>query len=447
MPDARHRLLLLNPPAPQPAFRDCYCSGTSKGTFFIHPLDLQIQSGFFPESDFQLAYIDAVFEKLRPPDVLKRIKLFNPDSILALVGHAFFDNDATFLDQLKTLRPSLKLYLSGDSARFNPKKVFARLAQIDGLLMDFGTPGLYNHIKGEDSPHVITPDSSQAQGDGNLARFQYPLPQSGVINRYSYRLPFFRSPPYYSIATSFGCPFSCLYCNTHLLGYRTRPVDEVVDELCYAAEHGYRSLYVRDATFLFDKERTLRLFRMWEQTGLRFEWICFTRPDLIDDEVAGFAAGLGCRMMMVGVESYDESCLNAVSRTIKPGDIIKAFKTLRKFGIRSAAQVIVGLHHANQDAREKPVEYQNRLEDFLKGIDPDYISLNIYQSRPGVPAGNRILEQLGSGTKQHLALAERLNRHFYFRPITFFRQLRTVRSFPQLALQTRIAAGLFFNQS
>jgi hypothetical protein len=250
MPQDRHRLLLLNPPAPQPVFRDCYCSGISKGSFFIHPLDLQIQSGFFPPADFQLAFIDAVYERLKPPEVFERIKLFKPDSILSLVGHSFFDSDAAFLDQLKSVLPSAGLYLSGDNARFTPAAVFARLASIDGLLTDFGMPDLYNHIIGKASPGVITPKSRQPKADRNIQRFQYPLPHDDVINRYSYRLPFFKSPRYYSIATSFGCPFSCLYCNTHLLGYRTRPVDQVVAELYAASGHGFKSLYVRDATFL-----------------------------------------------------------------------------------------------------------------------------------------------------------------------------------------------------
>ncbi len=447
MPEHRHRLLLLNPPAPQPVFRDCYCSGISKGSFYVHPLDLQIQSGFFPEADFQLEFIDAVFERLKPSEVFKRIKLFKPDSILSLVGHAFFDSDAAFLRQLRTVMPSAKLYLSGDIVRFTPAEVFERLPESDGLLTDFGTPDLLNHIRGEDSPGVLTQNSSKKQGGKNLKRFRHPLPQDELINRYSYRLPFFKSPRYYSIATSFGCPFSCLYCNTHLLGYRTRPIDQVVEELYFASGLGFRSLYVRDATFLYDKERTLKLFREWKRTDLKFQWICFTRPDLIDAEVAEVAAGLGCCMMMVGVESYDENCLNAVSRNIKPSDMIKAFKTLRKFGIRSAAQVIVGLHNANQHSNQKLVEYQRRLEDFLKDIDPDYVSLNIYQPRPGVPTANRILEQLESGTERHLALADRINKHFYFRPGAFFKQLATIRSFPQLALQSKIAASLFFNHS
>ena len=447
MPEHRHRLLLLNPPAPQPVFRDCYCSGISKGSFFIHPLDLQIQSGFFPEVDFQLEFIDAVFERLKPPEVLKRIKAFNPDSILSLVGHAFFDCDAAFLLQVRTVLPSAKLYLSGDIVRFSPDEVFEWLPEIDGLLTDFGMPDLLNHIRGEDSPGVLTQNSSKKQGGRNLKRFRHPLPQGEVINRYSYRLPFFKSPRYYSIATSFGCPFDCLYCNTHLLGYRTRPIDQVVEELYFASGHGFRSLYLRDATFLYDKKKTMRLFREWERTELQFQWICFTRPDLIDDDVAEFAAGLGCCMMMVGVESYEENCLNAVSRNIKQSDIINAFKTLRKFGIRSTAQVIVGLHDTNQHPSEKLSNYQRRLEDFLKNIDPDYVSLNIYQPRPGVPTANRVLAQLESGTARHQALANRINKHFYFRPNAFFRQLTTIRSFPQLALQAKIAASLFFNRS
>jgi radical SAM superfamily enzyme YgiQ (UPF0313 family) len=447
MPGLRHRLLLLNPPAPQPVFRDCYCSGISKGPFFIQPLDLQIQSGFFPQADFQLEFIDAVFEKLKPSAALKRISAFKPDSILSLVGHAFFDSDATFLRQVRAALPSARIYLSGDIARFTPDAVFDRLAGINGLLTDFGTPDLLACIRGEGSAGVLTKNRIKTPDGVNLQRFSHPLPQSEVISRYAYRLPFFKSPRFYSIATSFGCPFGCLYCNTHLLGYRTRPVDQIVEELHFAWQQGFKSLYVRDATFLYDKERTVKLFREWKRTGLQFQWICFTRPDLIDEDVAEYAAGLGCCMMMVGVESYDENCLKTVSRNIRLSDIINAFKTLRKFGIRSAAQVIVGLHDTGQHCPEKLLDYRKMLEDFLKEIDPDYVSLNIYQPRPGVPTAHRLLAQLETDIERHQALAEHINRRFYFQAGAFFRQLTTIRSVQQIALQAKIAAGIFLNRS
>jgi radical SAM superfamily enzyme YgiQ (UPF0313 family) len=432
----------LNPPASRAVFRDCYCSGASKGSIYIHPLDLQIQSGFFDDEDFKLEFIDAVFERLRPAEALKRIEAFLPDSILSLVGHACFDSDAAFLHRVKTALPATRLYLSGDIARFSPAEVFERLPYIDGILTDFGTPDLVNHIRGVASPRVLTRTGTKLPAGSVLKAFNYPHPQGRVINRYAYRLPFFKSPRYYSIATGFGCPFSCLYCNTHLLGYRTRAVEQVVEELHFASGHGFRSLYVRDATFLYDKERTMRLFREWERTGLQFQWICFTRPDLIDEELAEFAARLGCCLMMVGVESYDEDCLNAVSRSIKTGDIVNAFRTLRKFGIRSAAQIIVGLHDFNHDPGQDSRDYQKRIKNFLKILDPDFVSLNSFLPRPGIPDSRPILAQLQSIAGQYREVAKSINKSFYFRPRSIYRQLTAVRSLRQFLLQANIAAGL-----
>jgi hypothetical protein len=80
-------------------------------------------------------------------------------------------------------------------------------------------------------------------------------------------------------------------------------------------------------------------------------------------------------------------------------------------------------------------------------IDPDFVSLNIYQPCFDVPTANRVLAQLQSGTERHQALADRINKRFYFRAGALFRQLTTIRSMPQLALQAKIAAGLFISRS
>ena len=97
----RQRLLLLNPPAPSPVFRDCYCSGHTKGRLAAHPLDLQMQSGFFSDGEFRLEFIDAIQEGLSVRGALDRIGSFAPDAILTLVGDVVLAHDAAFLEQIK----------------------------------------------------------------------------------------------------------------------------------------------------------------------------------------------------------------------------------------------------------------------------------------------------------------------------------------------------------
>ena len=448
MGNQKLRLLLLNPPAFRPVFRDCYCSGPTKGAFFIHPLDLQIQSGYFTNNDFQLEFIDAVFEKQNANKTLEMIKKFRPDTILALVGQHTLENDKAFFTYLKSLSPNIRLFLSGDIARFDPILTFRELPEIDGILMDFGSPGLLEHFNGNDTPDLFLQNETGAPQPVTQKSFQYPLPWKGFVKKYRYRLPFFKEPLYYSIASSFGCPYTCNYCNTHLLGYRTRSIDHFVEELYFASGLGFRSLYVRDATFFFDRERTLHLLKAWAETDLKFQWICFTRPDLIDEELAEMAARLGCCLMMLGVESFDEGCLKDASRNMGLEDIKQAFNILQKFGIQTSAHIIVGMHKPDSHSIEKMDRidgYEKRLKRFLNIIDPDYISLNLFYPRPGIDIQNPFLNRSYLNREAHQAIAKRINRYFYFRPRTVARQMFAVQSLKQFIFQLKIAANLLLD--
>jgi len=438
------RLLFLNPPASQPVFRDCYCSGTNKGPFNIQPLDLQLQSGYFSEETFSSGFIDAVLEKLNSFKTFERVKAFKPDVILSLVGDAFLEEDTAFFNRLKSRFPKARLFLSGDIARFNPTVLFQSIPGLDGLLMDFASPGLLMHLKGEPTSEVLL-EADNEYRTGYTDRFEHPLPGKRFILKYKYRLPFFEKPNYYSLATSFGCPFGCDYCNTHKLGYRTRPVDDVVEELHYARTLGFKSLYIRDATFLYDRERTFQLLKAWEKTGLDFQWICFTRPDLIDEELARRASRMGCCLMMMGVESFDEECMQNVSRSVRIKDVESTFHILRKAGIRTAAQIIVGLSTTDCKDRVAADEYEKRLKRFLNTIDPDYISLNIFYPRPGIKVENPILNRLALNTNMHQTVANRINRYFYaYRPRSLARQALFIQSPQQLAYMTRSAVNLLW---
>ena len=152
---------------------------------------------------------------------------------------------------------------------------------------------------------------------------------------------------------------------------------------------------------------------------------------------------MGCRLMMLGVESFDEECLRHVSRSTSTEDIESTFHVLRRVGIRTAAQIIVGL--SIEDCRDRAAagRYEKRLKRFLNTIDPDYVSLNIFRPRPGARAENHILNRLAENPDMHRTIANRVNRYFYlYRPKSIGRQVALIRSPQQLANMVRAAVNL-----
>lgn len=439
------RVLLLNPPFDRQITRDCYCSNPAKSPMLPHPLDLQIQSGFFDSPAFELCFIDAVFARQSPDRTLEAVKAFAPDVALALVGAVSLESDRLFFRRMKEALPQVRLFLSGDVARFTPDVALQTIPEAEGLLLDFTSSALFDFISTGDFcatdlylGQAAFPPSAPAETRG----MAYPLPWAGAVTRYAYRLPFFSDPRYYSILASFGCPYQCAYCNTHGLGYKARAPEAFLEELAYAARLGFKSLYVRDATFGVDREQTLFLFKAWEQAGFAFEWMCFARPDRLDEELLACAARQGCRLMMLGVESFDEAWLRDVSKPMRLEAIKKSFRLLRKYDIRSAALLMMGMDHESLTFPDALIRYEQRLKRFLVELDPDYISLNVFSRRPGIETQDAVVRHVEANRQAYTSLTARVNRAFYFKPRTLLRQSALLRTPRQLALWFEIAANL-----
>jgi len=418
------KILFLNPPSVKPVFRDCYCSGFTKGTFNVHPFDLQVQSGFFSPEIFEIEFIDAVFEKLSFEKTIYKIKSFSPDIILSLVGGLFLEKDAFFLNYLTNEIPLSRLFISGDIARFKPQKIFNYIPCAEGVLMDFATSALVDYLNGKKSPYLITKKSNQKSNLLEIKSYKYPLPREEFIHKNSYLLPFFHDPKYYSIGTSYGCPYTCHYCNTHLLGFRLRPIEDIISELHFAAKMGYKSLYIRAATFMADKTRSVRLFEEWKKSRLKFEWICFSRPDLLSEELVAKASQTGCSLMMLGVESFDEKWLNKMNRPMSLKTTFHAFHLLKKYRIKSAAQIMLGMHNQSKGM----LEYEKKLLSFLNKLDPDYVSFNVFSYRPGIEDNGHYFDNIALNDLSYKKMAHRLEKSFYFHPRNIIKQLYHIKS-------------------
>ena len=115
-----------------------------------------------------------------------------------------------------------------------------------------------------------------------------------------------------------GCPFKCSFCdiapfwgrlNTH------RPIEHYVDELeRLVRRHGARDVFIVDDTFVLSRKAIVQFCDDIVRRDLRFEWGCYARVDLMDEDLIERMAAAGCRKVLYGVESGSDEVL---------GDIVK----------------------------------------------------------------------------------------------------------------------------
>lgn len=155
--------------------------------------------------------------------------------------------------------------------------------------------------------------------------------------------------PEIQIFTGRGCPFRCYFClypqTMHGHTYRFRSPENVVAEFEYIADNfpEVKEVVIEDDTFTADKQRVLEICRLLIQKGLnkRIRWMANSRVTL-DYETMVQMKIAGCRLLLPGFESGNQTILN----NIKKGTKVEQFKPFvdnaRKAGMQVHGCFIFG---------------------------------------------------------------------------------------------------------
>jgi anaerobic magnesium-protoporphyrin IX monomethyl ester cyclase len=369
------RVLLLNPPGTRIYFRDGYCSTSSKSGYCWHPLDLLVQSGILSARGHQVAFIDAIAQRLTPEAVLTRIAAFRPGLILGLAGDASWPEDVRFYRRLAAQMPKARLILSGDVPRFEPERTFREIPKTLATLSDFTTGSVADVCEGAATgPGLTTPDGVTIPSDDR--RWSAPSARHDLLPMGGYRLPFHGGSPFASVLASYGCPFSCTFCNTGMLGYKLRPAEETVAELRLVRDLGYRRVYIRDATANGHRRHWLETCRAITRARLDLSWNVFCTFQPFDAELAQAMADAGCKVVQFGIETDSDELRAQTGKAFKNEAAYAAVRYAHEAGMSVCGHFVLGL--PGQSAEEV-----RRTALLARNLELDYASFNLAAARPG----------------------------------------------------------------
>jgi radical SAM superfamily enzyme YgiQ (UPF0313 family) len=329
-------------------------------------------------------------------------------------------------------------------------------------LHDFASSDVLTHLAagGAETPTMTTrgpdgrPGPSRA-GAKPRGEYRVPRPRHELFPERGYRFSFARAPRFATVLTDHGCPYPCTFCVIGTLGFRTRPVTDVLEELDHLRARGVRELFVLDQTFGLARERSLELCRAFARRG-DLSWTTFSRPDVADDELLSAMRRAGCHTLILGAESADEGILRAHKKGYDLAEVRAGFRRAKRHGMRTVGTFVLGLPEETEESLARTLAFALELE-------LDYLSLNVAVPRFGTPFRARALE-LGlcerdelvmdqSGAEAFLptahldrgailAMKRRMVRRFYLRPGYLWRRARAAASPWELAAQAREGLAL-----
>jgi radical SAM superfamily enzyme YgiQ (UPF0313 family) len=186
----------------------------------------------------------------------------------------------------------------------------------------------------------------------------------------------------YTIVTSRGCPYQCVYCSKPITGnlWRARSPEDVVAEWRYLVrEMGATEIGITDDVWNLELDRAKEICRLLIAEGLgHVPWVTVhgMRADHTDAELFRLMKQAGCRRAGFGVESGNQAVLDSIKKRQTLDDVRQAFRQARAAGLQTMGFFIFGL----------PADTEETMEDtirFALELDPDMANFMIAAPYPG----------------------------------------------------------------
>tara|TARA_R110002073_G_scaffold258681_1_gene421658 strand:+ start:6953 stop:8350 length:1398 start_codon:yes stop_codon:yes gene_type:complete len=457
------RILFLNPPGEKIYIRDYYCSKVSKAYYLPQPVDLLIQSAFFNEPDYDILVMDCIAENKTIVEALEKIKNFDPNYIIGLIGSVSLEEDRLFYRTIEDQNPKSIIACSGDALLEKHKEKFQKYSWLDAIITNFFTNGFKQLIEGKDiieglvykqGQEVIVRDSKRSKP------IEMPTPKQQLFKGH-YRMPFANALPMATILTNYACPYPCTFCIMSTLPYVSRTADSIIEELKELKANGYKFLYFSDQTFFQSKAITNKVLEWMVAENYGLNWMCFSRVDVLNEKELKLMKAAGCTLIMFGVEWAEDDLLIHYKKHYTTEQIKTTFALTKKLGIKRLGTFLIGV------PGQSKASILNTIA-FAKEIKADYASFNVAVPRSNTSFRTEALTQgliddslevmdqsgnevtIGTGTLSRDELQKLKNkayRDFYFRPTYILKRLFNIKGWIEFKMHLTegfyIFKGLF----
>jgi len=258
----------------------------------------------------------------------RRIKEFGPD-LIAVGMFTYRHRDAfALIGKLKRVFANVKIAAGGPHVSTMERRVLE-----DCKYIDYGIT-----LEGEETLLELCGNKELRDIKGLIYRetdeIIYTGPREFIQD--IDRLPFPKYDRFYmkgyprtmTILTSRGCPHDCIFCSAKVtIGrkLRARSAENVIREIAYWRERGWKEFGIVDDNFTFNRKRVLDICDAIESRGMKdIKLTCGNgiRADRIDRELLRRMKDVGFYQLSIGVEAGN----NKVLKNIKKGENIETLE-------------------------------------------------------------------------------------------------------------------------
>jgi anaerobic magnesium-protoporphyrin IX monomethyl ester cyclase len=358
------------------------------------PLGMLYIATYLRENGIDVSIIDEAAQGYSLKGTVDWVKKENPDILGFSTCSSSCHKAALIADRVKKENPDIVTVFGNFYATFNAERILRKYPFVDIIIRGEGEHtslelakcleenGDLKKVLGinfrNNGQIISTPDrplikdvDSLPFPDREMLDVEYHNTTAGIV---------VAPKKFSSFVSSRGCVFQCRFCGCRRLArnlWRSRSVDNILEELHLLSSQGYKQFLFVDDNFTLNPKRVITLCQRLKKEKVDVEFFAEGRVDNCPQNMLQEMVRADCKMIYFGIENATQKVLDYYDKRTTPKQAEDATKKARKAGIDViVASFILG---APNETRK---EIQNTL-DFAQKIRVDIPQFNILATFPG----------------------------------------------------------------
>lgn len=309
-------------------------------------------------------------------DILRKVHLLQPDIIGYSLLYGSHWKYYGLANEIKQQYPQILQVAGGPFTTFYPRAI--NEFPVDAICIGEGDISLPNLIRKFEEKKTIedvkgfyvrTDNRIKITGLENLLDNldELPFPDRRLFYEQDALL---KKQEFKSFLSGRGCPYSCTYCFNHKFNemfrgkgkiIRKKSVNYFIEEIKETKDNfGCQFAIFEDDIFILDKA-WLEDFACKFKLRVGIPYICYVRPDLVDEDILKLLKESGCHIVRMAIETGNEIMRNAIlKRNMSNKTIIRTSDLIHKYGLKLSVSNMVGLPTETIDSFNETVNLNIR---------------------------------------------------------------------------------------
>lgn len=180
-----------------------------------------------------------------------------------------------------------------------------------------------------------------------------------------------------------GCPFACTYCSTSIFwerNFRVKSVEKVISEVRqYIKKYNvYRFAFHHDL-LTANRQYIMELSREIIRNNLNIKWACYSRLDVIDDEMITEMSKAGCYQIYYGIETGSFRMQKIINKNLDLDKIYEVMDCMISNEVKAEFSFIIGYPEENKEDLLQTIEYIKAIKEYEVERGVQFIQIHIFQ--------------------------------------------------------------------